>query len=180
MSDLDLLLIKYRKGTISESEMEQLHRLTRRDEVMESASRCAAAMRRRRQVVLSVSAMALLLGGVGALLFSNHVPSVDNKPIFAVQSDSDSGDTNLVGSEVVNEIPVMESFEQTLSVENVAPSIEVASNTTRSVMSEPVGQVSRESVAVVTSRENTAPQVMCNVGCDADSVINDVWEFLNA
>lgn len=180
MSDLDLLLKKYRQGTISDEEMNQLNRLTRRDEVVESACKRAATLRRRRHVVLSVSAMALLLGGVGAMLFFNADPVADSKPLFAAQPAVSADDSALSVTNDVADPASMHLQGQGLTPESMVQPLEVASAKPRQVKAEKAERVSRENVPALNVHEVAAPQVMCNVGCDADSVISDVWDFLNA
>lgn len=182
MSDLDLLLKKYRQGTISDQEMEQLNTLTRRDQVVEAACRRATTLRRRRQVVLSVSAVVLLLGGVGALLFSNLAPHTGDSQLFAAQPDisADAGDLNPAQS-AADAAPVTVVLqEHCLASETMSRPIEVASNSPRQTQREQSRRLSHETAPVIAPSQTEIPQVMCNVGCNADSVINDVWDFLNA
>ncbi len=152
---------KYREGTLSDAEREELNGLTHRDEVMAAAGeRAHVILRRRRTVAFTVAGLLVAGGAIWTLLPSER----QQAPILA--------ETTV--PEVVERVP-----EPT--VEQVAPA-------TMPTGEKVVAKVTRRSTvapsqvkpvdAVVKPEESDDPVVMCNNQCEADSVINDIWKFL--
>ncbi len=188
MNELDLLLSKHREGTISSDEQERLNRLTRRDEVMNAASRRAGTIRRRRQVMLSLSAMVLLLGGVGATLFFSPSPSpgAAGTPVVAQSGGVSTPASAPTGHDFAASAQPPEAVQAQLPDNCVVPTpldhtpVEMASNNVSAVTIEKVAPQHAQEYNTSITDEIVAPEVLCNLGCDADSVINEVWDFLNA
>lgn len=142
------LLEQYREGTLGESGLAELNRLSHRDEVMAAAGqRAAGIIRRRTRVGIGVAVATLLMGGaaVWALL-----PPSQETPMVA----------EAVVPEAVPESPV--TVEDAVIPEPKAPVTHVATARPRKVRK----QAAEE------------PVVMCNNQCEADSVISDIWKFL--
>lgn len=150
---------KYREGTLSDAERDELNGLAHRDEVMAAAGeRAHVILRRRRTVAFTVAGLLVAGGAIWTLLPSER----QQAPILA--------ETTV--PEVVERVP-----EPT--VEQVAPATMpteekvVAKVTRRAAPS----QLKPTDVPVMPV-ENDEPVVMCNNQCEADSVINDIWKFL--
>ena len=152
---------KYREGTLSDAERDELNGLAHRDEVMAAAGeRAHVILRRRRTVAFTVAGLLVAGGAIWTLLPSER----QQAPILA--------ETTV--PEVVERVP-----EPT--VEQVAPA-------TMPTEEKVVAKVTRRSTvapsqvkpvdAVVKPEESDDPVVMCNNQCEADSVINDIWKFL--
>ncbi len=152
---------KYREGTLSDAERDELNGLAHRDEVMAAAGeRAHGILRRRRTVAFTVAGLLVAGGAIWTLLPSER----QQAPILA--------ETTV--PEVVERVP-----EPT--VEQVAPA-------TMPTEEKVVAKVTRRSTvapsqvkpvdAVVKPEESDDPVVMCNNQCEADSVINDIWKFL--
>lgn len=187
MNELDLLLRKHREGTITSDEQERLNQLTRRDEVMNAASRRAGTMRRRRQVILSLSAMVLLLGGAGATLFFSPSPSSEaGTPVVAQSGGITAPASAQAGHDSAAPAQLLEAVQAQLLDDCVMAAplddtrVEMASNNVSAVTIEKVAPQHAQEYNTSISDEIVAPEVLCNLGCDADSVINEVWDFLNA
>lgn len=188
MNELDLLLRKHREGTITSDEQERLNQLTRRDEVMNAASRRAGTMRRRRQVILSLSAMVLLLGGAGATLFFSPSPSSSEAgtPVVAQSGGISTPASAQAGHDSAAPAQLLEAVQAQLLDDCVMAAplddtrVEMASNNVSAVTIEKVAPQHAQEYNTSISDEIVVPEVLCNLGCDADSVINEVWDFLNA
>ena len=151
---------KYREGTLSDAELEELNGLTHRDEVMAAAGNQARGIiRRRRTLAFTVAGLLMAGGAVWTLLPSDR----QAEPLLA----------EATMPEVVVNAP-----EPT--VEQAAPAMpmeeKVVAKVTRRAAAAP-SQV-KPADAVVTPEESDEPVVMCNNQCEADSVINDIWKFL--
>ena len=166
---LQHLLARYQQGTISKDELEQLNVLTRRDEVMETASHKAGIIVRRRRLRTAsyvMAGMAVVGVGIGLLL-----PREDTQIVAEVKTPP----------QVIEEQVGMIEQEtpQKKNVVQIAMGREVAVNTIKveshAIPSE--ADVEVEEINIVTKEE---PTVICNNHCDADSVISDIWRFLTA
>lgn len=157
-NDIQPLLERYCEGTLSDSELAELGRLTGRDEVMATAIHRAAGIRRRRRTALFTVAGLLLAGtAVWSLLPRQESP--------------------LVAEAVVPEAVTLPE-----------PAVEQATPADSPVPATPAKSVHRTAVArpvtVAPTRQATKeevseePVVICNNQCEADSVINDIWKFL--
>lgn len=157
---LQQLMERYREGTLSESEVDELNRLCHRDEVMAAAEKRAnGIVRRRRSIAFTVAG--LLVAGVAtwSLLPQRH----DSTPLMAGTAVPEAAPL----PEPVREVPVETAVPVTPTA-RPATSVRTAKRTaeahhTNSVHSQP---------------EATGTVVTCNNQCEADSVINDIWKFL--
>ena len=148
------LLGRYREGTLSDSELAELNRLTHRDEVMADAERRAGGIIRRRRTLAFTAAGILLAGGVVWSLLPQQQ------------------ETTLVAEATVPEV-----------VELPAPTVEQSTLQAPAVKKSAPRKVAVQKPATLTTTtiEQIAEDetvVMCNNQCEADSVINDIWKFL--
>ena len=153
------LLERYREGTLSDSELGELNRLTHRDEVMAAAERRAGVIvRRRRAVAFTVAGLLVAAGAVWTLL-----------PLGG-------GGTPMVAEAITPEAIV----PPTPVVENVAPTVAPEVNnevpTTHQTAEASVTRAKTPRQEVLAPAEE--PVVICNNQCEADSVICDIWKFL--
>lgn len=145
------LLAKRQAGTLTEAEMEELNRLTHRDEVMAEANRRAGGIiRARRAGLAAFAAVVVVAAGVLLLQPRQEAPLVAERQPVAVQQPEVQPETVVVESEAVAE-PVQVAVVQPVRHKAHAPA--------------PV--------------KDDEPVVMCNSQCDADSVISDIWKFLS-
>lgn len=158
------MLERYREGTLGAGEIEELNRLTHRDEVMEAAVRRAdGIVRRRRAVVLTVAGLLVAGAAVWSLL-----------PLGG------GAEPALVAEAAVPEMkaatPAADSAVRPLS----AP-VPAAPATARKAT--PVAQADPSPVPcmeeTIQAVADEVPVVVCNNQCEADSVISDIWKFLN-
>ena len=150
------LLERYREGTLSDSELAELNRLTHRDEVMADAEqRASGILRRRRSVAFTMAG--LLLAGV------------------AVWTLLPRQEQSLVAEATTPEA-VIAVTEPT--VEQAAP-VKPATVTPAPAKA-PARKADIRPATVVQPIETAAeePVVVCNNQCEADSVISDIWKFL--
>lgn len=153
------LLAKRQAGTLSDSELQELNRLTHKDEVIAAAEQASAGIIRRRRLITSaVAVVAIAVGtvGIAMLMPKNEVPLVAQK-------------------QPAPQPIVVEQMPQTVEVpaETVIAKPAVVKKTTT-----PVAQADNVSHHEVAKK--TDPTVMCNNQCEADSVISDIWKFLTA
>jgi len=184
---LQHMLSRYKDGTLSDEELEQLNKLTHRDEVMASATdRARGIVRRRtmRTIGLSVTVAALL--GAGVWMVTSGQRSMENmkqdgEMIAMNNSGEQSADeqtTEVAPSATIepadNTIQTKENTAKkpTITTKKRQKAIErkaiVKEETRMTAMQEPIAPATDE------------PIVRCNNQCDADSVINDIWKFLSA
>lgn len=145
------LLAKRQAGTLTDSELDELNRLTRRDEVMAEADRRASGILRSRRLGASLLGTAVVLATGAILLFS---PGSQQAPEVAA-------------SQVPTPQPIVLEQAPMTTVESAPQQVAVAKQQPR-----------RQPVAAKPKPDE--PVVMCNSQCDADSVINDIWKFLTA
>lgn len=148
------LLAKRQEGTLTDSELDELYRLTGRDEVMARADRRASGILRNRRIGAGIMGFAAVIAVGAVLLFS---PTTQH----AVETAA----TQTPAAPI--EVPDMQQPPVQTTVESAAPQVAV-------VKQQPKRQ------PVTTKAKPTEPVVMCNSQCDADSVINDIWKFLTA
>lgn len=154
------LLAKRQAGTLTDSELQELNRLTHKDEVVAAAEQAAAGIVRRRRLV--TSAVALVAVAVGTVGVAMLVPK-NEVPLVAQQQPAPQ-------PVVVEEIPqaVEAPAEAVIAKPAVAPKPAVA-------QAQPA-----KSVPQAVETKPADPTVMCNNQCEADSVISDIWKFLTA
>ena len=149
------LLERYREGTLSGSELDELNRLTHRDEVMAGAERRAAGIvRRRRAVVFTVAGLLLAGTAVWTLL-----------PMQRQQAP------------LVAEATVPEVIDEP-TVEHLAPAVPVEPAPSPAKTVRHHAAIRPATVATPLETESEEPVVVCNNQCEADSVISDIWKFL--
>ena len=159
------LLAKRQAGTLTDSELEELNRLTHKDEVVAAAEQAATVIVRRRRLVTSsvaLVAVAVAVFGITLLVPKNEMP--------------------LVAQQQPAPQPVVEDMPQ--SVEAPAtpavPTTPAASKHTTAPKPAVAQAQPAKSVPQAAETHRTDPTVMCNNQCEADSVINDIWKFLTA
>ena len=154
------LLAKRQAGTLTDSELQELNRLTRKDEVVAAAEQAAVGIvRRRRLTVSAVALVAVVVGTVGiTMLMPRH-----EAPMVAQQQP--------IVTPTVTEPSVIPT-EPTESLASITPAKAVAKKRDNTA-AKPV----RTTVKPASAAE---PVVVCNNQCEADSVINDIWKFLSA
>ena len=187
MKNLETLLRRYNEGDLNAEELDELNRLTHRDQVLQAANMRVRAIKRRRYSAVAGVAVVLLVTGV----FFFARPSVDNQlaetPIMA-QADVPTLSEEESGVPVVSK--QVEPTQQMTSIETKArqhdtailqPKPKLVASQPSSVSVVPVGQTVSEEVEVeqfepaIVSED---PIVACNTQCSPDSVINDIWKFL--
>lgn len=152
---IEALLERYRQGTLSDSELSELNRLTHRDEVMAQADRRATVIVRRRRTALFTVAGLLL---AGATVFTILLPQRSEAPLVAEAK---------VPEPVVTTVETVE-----------APSLPVQPAVAPQAQVQAPATIRRSKPAVRQPQEEQI--VMCNNQCEADSVISDIWKFLTA
>ena len=154
------LLAKRQTGTLTDSELEELNRLTHRDEVVDAAEKAAAGIVRRRRIATSAAAViAIAVGTIGiSLLMPSH-----ETPLVAQQQPS-------------QQPVVVEETPQTIE----APAEPLAAKP--AATPKPAAKTIKDEIAPSAEEVKHAadPTVVCNNQCEADSVINDIWKFLTA
>lgn len=159
-NEIQNLLERYRTGTLSDSEREELNRLTGRDEVMSAASRRADSIVRRRRTALFTLAGLLLAGTTVWTLLPRQEDNLVAETVIP--------ETVTIPEPVVEQVaPARPTPVQTRPTHR--PRAKVATTVTLDTST-----FSIEETKVVV--EETV--VVCNNQCEADSVINDIWKFL--
>lgn len=149
---MERLLEKYREGTLSDEERNELNQLTNRDEVMEAASQRARGIQNRTRFSIGLAALVLVAGGA----------------VWSLQPTSNKAP--MLAETVVPETP---PEPETVEEEAVPMTVPQRPHTENAVKSAPK--------AVATAPKPAAmdePVVICNNQCEADSVISDIWKFL--
>ena len=149
-NDIQQLLERYREGTLSDSELADLNRLTGRDEVLAAAEhRATGIIRRRRSVVFTVAGLMVVGLALWTLLPRQEGPMVAEATVPVVTPTE----------------PVM---EQTAPADTLIP--------VKAVPHKAVARPATVAQTIETAAEE--PVVVCNNQCEADSVISDIWKFL--
>lgn len=152
---LQQLLEKYHEGTLTDEEREQLDSMTHRDEVFASAERQARSIVRTR-IMRTAACIASLLVVGGAVLWTQMPRQQDT--MIARQEP-------IVVAPQVNSEPVLTQPEPL-----------------QTVAAKPVAKPKpRPRVAKIQHTEIVDEQVIvvCNNKCEADSVINEIRNFLS-
>ena len=180
MKNLETLLRRYNEGDLNAEELDELNRLTHRDQVLQAANMRVRAIKRRRYSAVAGVAVVLLVTGV----FFFARPSVDNQlaetPIMA-QADVPTLSEEASGMPVVSKQE--EPTQQMTSIETRMRQHDtsILQPKPKLVSVAPVEQAVSEEVDVeqleppIVSED---PIVACNTQCSPDSVINDIWKFL--
>ena len=147
---IQYLLEKYREGTLSEGEREELNRLTHRDEVMAAASERAHGIVFRRRIGIGLATLVLVVGG--AITWS-QIPRTVEAPLVAETT-------------VPETISLPEpTVEQAISIDQAPPIVHTH-------------QTKPKRIQATATTPIEEPVVICNNQCEADSVISDIWKFL--
>lgn len=171
--DLQKLLARYASGNITPEELALLQETTHRDEVLRSSAALAVGMRRTRMRNLSlVFTGVLLLTGAGFWLA--HEPQQQESQLVAVQKESPASVV------AVEEPRAVLPMARVAEPEMIAT---VVATEKKDTLIEP--KVDREAPAEVEEVKESLGvigdmQILCNLDCNADSVLNDVLRFLNA
>ncbi|MBR6990724.1 MAG: hypothetical protein IKH97_00715 [Bacteroidales bacterium] len=180
MKNLETLLRRYNEGDLNAEELDELNRMTHRDQVLQAANMRVRAIKRRRYSAVAGVAVVLLVTGV----FFFARPSVDNQlaetPIMA-QADVPTLSEEESGMPVVSKQE--EPTQQMTSIETrmLQHDTSILQPKPKLVSVVPVEQAVSEEVDVeqleppIVSED---PIVACNTQCSPDSVINDIWKFL--
>ena len=188
MNKLETLLQQYCNGEISQDGMAELERLTRRDEIMQSASRKATKIVHRMLAARSAVASVLIVAAAYFALMPTSTRMTGDAPIVA-QNALPLSEKTIAGEE-----PVAQARETTVW-DNAQHA--TAKHTAANSQEEEKGITAyHNSTPAATGRQETAPQpaqsqavahsatqetiVACNTECSPDSVINDIWNFLKA
>lgn len=147
------LLNKREAGTLTDEELELLHRLTRRDEVVAGAEQRAKAIVNRRRRAIAACVATCIMGVTAGIILTRQQEPVQEMAQQTITVD----------------IP---EEEPTMSPVETAPLQTAAVSAEKRV--QPTGRKHTEKPATKD------PVVMCNSQCDADSVISDIWKFLTA
>ena len=159
------LLAKRQEGTLTDSELEELNRLTRKDEVIAAAEHTAAGIVRRRR--LAVSSLALVAVAVGAIGITLLLPRSE-APLVAQQQPAPQ-------PVIVEELP------QTVETPAEPIAAKPATAQRNTMAATPAAKAHHDmSTQPAAVSKHSDPTVMCNNQCEADSVINDIWKFLTA
>ncbi|MBO7101643.1 MAG: hypothetical protein J6V98_06430 [Bacteroidales bacterium] len=147
---LERLMDKYREGTLSDEERDELNRLTHRDTVMAAASQRARGIQHRTRLGIGFTVLVLVAGGAVWTL----MPRTDKAPQMA---------------EVVTpmEVTVPEPVVEQQAVPEVQPQRQHVQK-----------KSARPLTAAPQRADEDEPVVICNNQCEADSVISDIWKFL--
>ncbi len=187
MKAIETLLQRYHDGSITPDEMDELNRLTHREDVIQMANAKATSIRRRRNGRIVAVASVLLVAGVFFAVFTNQGLETGDEPLIAkVETHNvdvaDLGQSAAVEKEDAQEHVAVEPMETELRV--AAEPVIVPERTMKAVASvretvkEPLSHTQREVVNVEAMEID--PIVACNTQCSPDSVINDIWNFLKA
>lgn len=160
------LLAKRQAGTLTDSELEELNRLTHKDEVVAAAEQAAAGIVRRRRLI--VSSVALVAVAVGTLGITMLIPK-NEVPLVAQQQPAPQ-------PVVVEKPPQAVEATATPVATKPAATPRPSVTTTPAVANDQPAKSMPEAVV----SKHSDPAVMCNNQCEADSVINDIWKFLTA
>lgn len=180
--DLEKLLGKYANDEISDDEMQLLSSITHRNEVMKSALGLATQIRKkRRRTIASIVSVCILVFGV-ELLMRPMLINDDEIKIAKVTEEKIPVNTNVVESEIGIKEETLVKKEENVKIKPIEKKHISESN----IVEEKKVEI-KEEIIIVPDKEvlivddmqyDEGTQVLCNVQCDADSVINDVWNFL--
>ena len=177
MKEIETLLQKYSDGTLSSEELDHLNRLTHRDAIVGHATQEADAARRRRTVLLSTTASVLLVAATGLTLWLRPAASGTEEATLIAQETREIRSTMQEIPADAPEAPATTgtpsprqkaSLRAKTGPEAPAPATPVATRPT---------PVAVEEMATPIT-ESSDPVVACNTQCSPDSVINDIWRFL--
>ena len=152
--EIEQLLMRYREGTLSDSELDELNRLSGRDTLMDSACRKADGIIRRRRATLFTAAGLIVAGAAAWTLLLNPLHS----------------EPTLVAEAVVPEVVLPDIPE---------PVVEQPAVPVKAVERKPAAKpLPRHTTVLPAAATDDEPIVVCNNHCEADSVISDIWKFL--
>ena len=150
--EITQLLKRYQEGTLSDSELAELHRLSGRDALMDAACRKADGIIRRRRASLFTVAGLLMAGAA-------------TWPLFIPQHSK----STLVAEAAMPEVMLPTAPEPV--VEQTVP--------VKAFEQKPAAKVlPRRTAMLPATTTDDEPIVVCNNQCEADSVISDIWKFL--
>lgn len=170
--EINSLLQKYSQGTIADSELAALQQATHLERVVASAVSESAVLRRARLRRMSALSVALLLVGGGVALLRPQQGAVQTMPIAQVSAESVivPADTAMLPIEQHAVQSAKHYVDQTPSVADSArpkaPARKVETI------------IPMEEMPVTGVVDVSEMKVLCNIECDADSVLSEVFKFL--
>lgn len=176
MKELEILLKKYADGTLSSDEKDELNLLTHRENIVAHASKQASAARRRRIVGMTTAASLMIVIATSLTFYQYFSPS-------------DSSSTPLVAQQTTTILPTTQETYETITTPLVEDNPTTITERTVSAsqafgkanLSIPTDTKTAPVIVeeVVPSNTEAPNQVVaCNTQCSPDSVINDIWRFL--
>ena len=183
MKQIEILLQRYAEGVITPEEQSELNKLTHRDDVLHSASIQATKIRRRRNAMVTATASILLVVGLFLTLNISGNQNTTQSPLLAKANPSflDTSPTvapTLEPAGTTTTISSVQSHETTLEPAQITTEPISSPAPRRQVVETSQPQIHSETEPMAHVAND--PVVACNTQCSPDSVINDIWNFLNA
>lgn len=160
---IERYLAKRQAGTLSDSELDELNRLTRKDEVIARAERQAAVIVRRRRTTVAVIVAGLALTGAGLALLQPR-----QQTTLIARQQTITAPPAAIPVQAVQPVQAMEAATTAMRPTPEATAVRAG---------KPTPQTPATTVKSVAGKGTV---VVCNNQCEADSVINDIWKFLKA
>ena len=173
--DIEKLLEKYSCGQITSEELRQLSQATHRDIVVKSSTEAASGMRKRRMRHFSYFLIVLVAIGGMAVLMRPYGHESSGEDLYACQPElSDEG--------LSPETPATVDMEsQTVE----AAACQMLSATAKTIQKEPEKVLcnsdmpaSSDTASAMELPTYPETQVLCNLQCNADSVLSGIIRFL--
>lgn len=180
MKNIETLLRRYKEGDLNAEELDELNRMTHRDQVLQAANMQVRAIKRRRYTTVAGIAAVLLVTSV--IFFAR--PSVDSQlaemPIVA-KADVPTVDESVPNVPIVSNQVESRQVGGSVVTETRQPDTAILLPKQGPVPVAPIEQIVSEEMDVEQMEPTIVsddPIVACNSQCSPDSVINDIWKFL--
>ncbi len=180
MKNIETLLRRYKEGDLNAEELDELNRMTHRDQVLQAANMQVRAIKRRRYTTVAGIAAVLLVTSV----FFFARPSVDNQltemPVVA-KTDVPTLDETVPSTPMVSNQTESKQVGGLIETGTRQHDTAILQPKPRLIPVAPVEQIVNEGVDMEQLEPSIVtddPIVACNTQCSPDSVINDIWKFL--
>lgn len=179
MSNIEQLLKQQYEGSLSFDDEKKLNELTHRSQVLENANKRAREIRHRQLNIVGIACVVLV--GAGTIFAMQSVKRSNIKEGQLIASATQkTEDTKTNNQKSV----LMQEVDDALFSTEKAASTTLAPRTKNTASAEfkqkEPAEIEESEIVPPTSNISDETIVACNTQCSPDSVISDIWKFLQA
>lgn len=178
MSNIEQLLKQQYEGSLSFDDEKKLNELTHRSQVLENANKRAREIRHRQLNIVGIACVVLV--GAGTIFAMQSVKRYNIKEgqlIASATQKTEDIKTNNPESVLMQEVD-NSLFSTEKAASTTAP--RTKNSASAEFKQKEPAEIEESEIVPPTSNISDETIVACNTQCSPDSVISDIWKFLQA